>query len=76
MLKKKGFSSPDASWFKNQSIEWVKDKLFNKRAKIYDYLDFKTSKNLLEEHIYGKKNRRLFIWSLLNLEEYLKLNFE
>ncbi len=74
--EKKGFSSPDASWFKNQSIEWVKDKLLNKKAKIYDYLDFKTSKNLLEEHIYGKKNRRLFIWSLLNLEEYLKLNCE
>ena len=74
--EKKGFSSPDASWFKNQSIEWVKDKLFNKKAKIYDYLDFKTSKNLLEEHIYGKKNRRLFIWSLLNLDEYLKQNCE
>ena len=74
--EKKGFSSPDASWFKNQSIEWVKNKLFNKKAKIYDYLDFKTSKNLLEEHIYGKKNRRLFIWSLLNLDEYLKQNCE
>ena len=74
--EKKGFSSPDATWFKNQSIEWVKEKLFSKKSKIYDYLDFSKSKSLLEDHFDGKENRRLFIWSLLNLDEYLIQNFE
>lgn len=74
--EKKGFSSPDATWFKNQSIEWVKEKLFCKKSKIYDYLDFSKSKSLLEDHFDGKENRRLFIWSLLNLDEYLIQNFE
>ena len=70
--QKIGFTSPDATWFKNQSISWVKDKLFNKNAKIYEFLDYNTSVNLLNDHIEGKENRRLFIWSLLNLDEYLR----
>ena len=69
--QKQGFSSPDATWFKGQSIGWVKGKLFNKNAKIYEFLDYNTSISLLNDHITGKKNRRLFIWSLLNLDEYL-----
>ena len=28
---KKGFSSPDASWFKGESIDFVKKKLLNKK---------------------------------------------
>jgi len=74
--EKKGFSSPDATWFKNQSIKWVKERLLNKSSKIYDYLDFSKSRLLLEDHFEGKENRRLFIWSLLNLDEYLSQNFE
>lgn len=73
--EKKGFSSPDATWFKNQSMQWVKEKLLNKNSRIYDYLDFSKSKSLLEDHFVGKENRRLFIWSLLNLDEYLIQNF-
>ena len=37
--KKQGFSSPDASWFKGESIEFVKDSLLNKNAIIYNYVD-------------------------------------
>lgn len=68
---KKGFSSPDSSWFRDQSINWVKEKLFNKKARIYDFLDYKTSIFLLDQHFKGKVNRRLFIWSLLSVDEYL-----
>ena len=34
----------------------------------YDYLDAKTVQRLVGEHLEGKHNRRLLIWSLLNLE--------
>ena len=69
--KKQGFSSPDASWFKGESIEFVRRRLFDKEATIYNFLDFNAIKPLIEEHLGGKKNRRLLIWSLLNVDEYI-----
>ena len=70
---KKGFSGPDASWFKGDSINYVKEKLFSKKAKIYEFLDMKTTHSLINEHLEGKENRRLLIWSLLNIEIWLDL---
>jgi asparagine synthase (glutamine-hydrolysing) len=67
---KQGFSSPDNSWFKGESIEFVKKKLFNENAKIYQYMDKKSTEKLINEHLTGKQNRRLFIWSLLNFEDW------
>ena len=64
---KQGFSSPDASWFKGQSIEFVSNLLLNNNARLYDLLDQRAVKNLIEEHLSGKVNRRLLIWSLLNV---------
>jgi asparagine synthase (glutamine-hydrolysing) len=66
---KQGFSAPDASWFSGESIEYVKRVIYNKRARIYDFFDQKTVQRLVEEHLTGKQNRRLFIWSLLNFEQ-------
>ena len=65
---KQGFSAPDASWFKGDSIDYVKRHLFGRRARIYDYLDRGAVQSLVEEHFQGKANRRLFIWSLLSFE--------
>jgi len=65
---KQGFSAPDASWFRGESIEYVKRMLFNKDALIYNFMDYKLVKGLLEEHMEGRENRRLLIWSLLNFE--------
>lgn len=69
---KRGFSAPDASWFRGESIEYVRDVLFNPRALIYDYLDRKETQALVNEHLEGYQNRRLLIWSLLSLEVWLK----
>lgn len=68
---KQGFSAPDASWFRGESIDFVKDKLFDNNAKIYNLVDKKTIRNLLQEHLEGKQNRRLLVWSLLYLETFL-----
>lgn len=65
---KKGFSAPDASWFKGDSIEYVKRVLFDRNARIYDYLGREGVLSLVNEHIEGRRNMRLFIWSLLNFE--------
>lgn len=70
---KQGFSAPDASWFKGESIDYIKNLLFNQRARIYDYLNPEYTKQLLMEHFSGKVNHRLLIWSLLNFEWWLKI---
>jgi asparagine synthase (glutamine-hydrolysing) len=68
--EKQGFSAPDASWFKGESIDYVRRRLLNKRARIYDCLDHKTVRGLIDDHLEGRQNRRLLIWSLLNLEQW------
>ena len=47
----KGFSSPDASWFKGDSIEYVKKSILNQKSIIYDYLDFDGVGKLVSEHL-------------------------
>ena len=68
---KQGFSAPDASWFRGDSIEYVKQRLMGNGARIFDYLDRATMQGLIREHLDGRENRRLLIWSLLNLESWL-----
>ena len=73
--EKQGFSAPDASWFKGESIEYVKRRLFSNTARIYDLVDRKTVRSLVDEHLEGRQNRRLLIWSLLNLEQIMESCF-
>lgn len=68
--EKQGFSAPDASWFRGESIDYVRRRLFSPHARIYDYLDRDVMQRLVGEHLDGRENRRLLIWSLLNLEHW------
>lgn len=69
---KQGFSAPDASWFRGDSIDYIKNLLYNKDALLYNYMDAKEVQLLMDEHLSGKRNRRLLIWSLLSFEWFLK----
>ena len=70
--EKQGFSAPDSSWFKGDSIEFVKRILMDDNAHIYEFMDRSTVEMLLHAHLSGRQNKRLLIWSLLNVEQYLK----
>jgi asparagine synthase (glutamine-hydrolysing) len=69
---KQGFSSPDASWFRGESIEFVKKRLGNESDHIYTIFNFEEVQQKLHEHYNGLENRRLFIWSMLHLSELIK----
>lgn len=69
--EKQGFSAPDASWFRGESIDYVKSIIYSDSAKMYDYMNKKEVRALVDEHLSGSINRRLFIWSLLTFEQYL-----
>jgi asparagine synthase (glutamine-hydrolysing) len=68
---KQGFSSPDSSWFKGESVEFVKRNLLDRNALIYEFFDRATVASLINDHISGQANRRLLIWSLLVFEALL-----
>jgi asparagine synthase (glutamine-hydrolysing) len=70
--KKKGFSSPDASWFKGESLDFVSGRLRNQSNLIYNLLDHNATIAMLDEHMNGAANRRLLIWSLLSLDTILR----
>ena len=70
--EKQGFSGPDASWFKGDSIDFVKRRLMDPNASIYNMIDITSTQNLINEHLEGKQNRRLMIWSLLSIEEWFQ----
>jgi len=73
---KQGFSAPDASWFKGESIEYVRRKLMRKDASLFEFLDRTALQRLVSEHLDGKVNRRLLIWSLLSIEEWCRIFLE
>ncbi|WHZ15587.1 MAG: Asparagine synthetase [glutamine-hydrolyzing] [Nitrospira sp.] len=73
---KQGFSAPDAGWFKGESIEYVRRALLNRDARIYAFLDREAVGRLVAEHLEGRQNRRLLIWSLLSVENWCRIFLE
>lgn len=69
---KQGFSAPDASWFKGESIDYIKKLLYNRNARIYDFVQPEMAMGKIDEHLSARKNNRLLIWSLLSFEWWLK----
>lgn len=69
---KQGFSAPDASWFRGESIDYITRLLGDPRARIYEYLQPRYVASMLKEHTDGVRNHRLFIWSLLSFEWWLR----
>jgi len=69
---KKGFSAPDASWFRGESIDYVNSLLRNHKARIYEFITPDYVSRRLDEHTGGQQNHRLFIWSLLSFEWWLR----
>lgn len=70
---KQGFSAPDASWFRGESIDYINRLLRDPKARINDYIQPSYIEYVLERHCSGAENRRLLIWSLLSLEWWCRL---
>jgi asparagine synthase (glutamine-hydrolysing) len=70
---KQGFSGPDATWFRGDSIDYVRDLLLDRTAALYDFFDFDGVRGLVEQHLDGRENRRLLLWSLLSFEHWCRI---
>lgn len=72
---KQGFSAPDASWFRGESIDYINRLLRNPKARIYDFIIPRYVSQVLDEHCAGHVNHRLLIWSFLSFEWWLRRFF-
>jgi asparagine synthase (glutamine-hydrolysing) len=70
---KQGFSGPDSSWFRGESIDYIRRELLSSDAAIYEFLDPAGVKPLVEDHLEGRENRRLLLWSLLSFEQWCRI---
>jgi asparagine synthase (glutamine-hydrolysing) len=70
---KQGFSAPDASWFRGESVMYVNHLLNSPKALINNFLNPEYVKRVLREHTGGEINHRLLIWSLLSFEWWLRV---
>jgi asparagine synthase (glutamine-hydrolysing) len=68
--EKQGFSGPDASWFRGESIDYVRRRLLESDAAIFEFVDRDAVRGMVEQHLSGSQNRRLLIWSLLSVEQW------
>jgi asparagine synthase (glutamine-hydrolysing) len=73
---KQGFSAPDASWFRGESIDYINRLLRNPKARLYEYITPAYVTKVLDQHCAGKENRRLLIWSFLSFEWWLRQFFD
>ncbi len=67
---KQGFSAPDASWYRGESVDYIRRTLLNGDAVVYDYLDGGEIRAVVSDHLEGRTNCRLLIWSLLCVEQW------
>jgi asparagine synthase (glutamine-hydrolysing) len=71
--RKQGFSSPEASWYRGENADYVRDLLGGADLACADYLDRDFVRAKVEEHMSGKANNRLLIWSMLSFEQWCRV---
>lgn len=70
--KKQGFSAPDESWFRGSSTDYIRDLLLSKDSRIGEFLDLAHVRRSLDDHVNGRVNKRLLIWSLVCFEWWMR----
>lgn len=71
--KKQGFSPPEGSWYRDESLPYVKEVLLDRRTLRRGYVKPEFIKNVITDHVSGKVNNRLIIWSLLSFEWWCRI---
>jgi asparagine synthase (glutamine-hydrolysing) len=71
--KKQGFSPPDESWYRGSTMEYIRSILLDPRTLSRGYFAPTYVERVLAEHLEGRVNHRLLIWSLLCFEWWNRL---
>lgn len=71
--KKQGFSAPDASWYRGENAQYIKELLLGKKAVSADYINPEYIEHIYKEHTEKGINHRLLLWSFMNFEWWCKI---
>jgi asparagine synthase (glutamine-hydrolysing) len=71
--RKQGFSPPDQSWYRGPTMDYIGETLLDPRCLGRGYFQPAYVRRILEEHLDGRVNHRLLIWSLLSFEWWNRL---
>ena len=66
--RKQGFSPPDGSWYRGPTMDYIREILLDQKSLGRGYFEPDFVVRALEEHLHGRVNHRLLIWSLLCFE--------
>jgi asparagine synthase (glutamine-hydrolysing) len=70
---KQGFSPPDQSWYQGPTMDYIREVLLDTRSLNRGYFQPEYVRRVLAEHLEGRVNHRLLIWSLLSFEWWNRL---
>jgi len=70
---KQGFSPPDQSWYRGPTMDYIREILLDERSLGRGYFKPDYIRRMLNEHLEGRINHRLLIWSLLSFEWWNRL---
>jgi asparagine synthase (glutamine-hydrolysing) len=71
--RKQGFSPPDQSWYRGPTMDYIREILLDPRSLNRGYFQPNYVRRTLDEHLAGRVNHRLLIWSLLSFEWWNRL---
>jgi asparagine synthase (glutamine-hydrolysing) len=68
--RKVGFDIPLESWLKNDLFEFTRELLLSKRSQERGYFNSNYVRELIDQHVSGRRNNVEKIWSLITLEAW------
>ncbi|HWM44761.1 MAG TPA: asparagine synthase (glutamine-hydrolyzing) [Burkholderiales bacterium] len=71
-LRKTGFRIPVGAWLRGELREFLLEHLRGPRSVTRPYYEAKILDRLLDEHLAGRRNHEELLWTLLNLEIWLR----
>ncbi|MBX6322466.1 MAG: asparagine synthase (glutamine-hydrolyzing) [Rhodospirillaceae bacterium] len=70
---KQGFSPPEGSWYRGENAAYVRELLLGADLAMADHIEPAFVRRIVEEHIGGRANHRLLIWSFLCFEWWCRV---
>ena len=70
---KQGFSPPDGSWYRGPTMDYIRSILLDERSLSRGWFEPDAVRRTIGEHIEGRVNHRLLLWSLLSFEWWNRL---
>ncbi len=74
--KKTGFTPPQGSWYRNESAAYIREILLAERALGRGYFRPEYIRKVVNDHVAGRGDYRLLIWSLLSFEWWNRIFLE